>query len=454
MRISRRITWFSTVWLFVLLVIVNSGVYFLFAHRTAETELERIMSQAETIAEAIRGDQGNAANLLAAYVPRDGMVRIIRENSSEAVTVTKYPELRAIPHSYTTGQEMEQLHDQERRMAVARFPLIWNDGSVVTLEVIEPMESYESTLATLRIVLLIASLFILLPAFLAGRALSRLLLYPIQALKETMEDIRRSGSFQRIEVPAEPKDELDQMGATFNGMIELLEKNYEKQQQFVSDASHELRTPLTVIESYARLLQRWGKKDPARLEEAIHAIAEEAERMKGLTEQMLALATGEPDRILELSRIQLQTLAEQTAKKLEQAYERKLHVRAEEECIVIGDEPRLKQLLFILCENALKYSEDDVIISLKNHPASVEMRVTDKGMGIPKKDLPHIFERFFRVDKARSRQTGGSGLGLSIAKAIVDAHKGEIGVTSEEGAGTTFTVTLPRRGEIEVKSDG
>ena len=457
MSISRRITWFSTVWLLVLLLIVNGGIYFLFEHLTGRAELERVSSQALAIVEAVRPDSIGTtivpAELLAAYVTGEGMIRVIREDGSEAVTVTKNPAMRAIPRMYSVAQETEQIRYQGERIAMARFPAIWNDGTVVTLEYSEQMDTFQSTLATLRLVLVVASFIVLLPAFFAGRALSRILLQPIQALMQTMEGIRQSGTFKRIKVSTESKDELDQMGQTFNRMIELLENNYEKQQQFVSDASHELRTPLTVIESYANLLKRWGMTNPERLKEAVEAIHEESKRMKGLTQQMLSLVTGEQDRTVELEKLELSHIAKETAKKLQQTYEREIHVEADEKYVILGDEARIKQLLFILLENGLKYSNDSLTVTFSHTNECVQMEVSDQGIGIPEKDLPHVFERFFRVDKARSRQTGGSGLGLAIARTIVDAHRGKISVTSKEQVGTTFTVLLPmairKGGEVD-----
>ncbi len=124
-------------------------------------------------------------------------------------------------------------------------------------------------------------------------------------------------------------------------------------------------------------------------------------------------------------------------------YEREILVHADEEYVILGDEARMKQLLFILLENGLKYSSDPLTVTFSLSNQCVQMDVSDQGIGIPEQDLPLVFERFFRVDKARSRQTGGSGLGLAIAKSIVDAHRGNIFVTSKEQIGTTFTVLLP-----------
>ena len=445
MSISKRITWFSTVWLFILLVLVNSGIYILFGQMTARVELERVSLQTQNIAEAIRTDRGgatNAGDILRAYAPGNGLIRVIRENGEPFILTTKNFDLREMPAHYSIQQQTKQIQFNGDRYAVSYFPVIWNDGSVVTLEYSEQMTTYESTLATLRLVLFIASILVIVPVFLAGRALAKVILRPIQELTKTMENIRKKGTFERINVKEESKDEIDQLGKTFNEMIKLLEENFEKQQQFVSDASHELRTPLTVIESYANLLKRWGKSKPELLEEAIEAIAEESSRMKGLTKQMLALATGNQEKV-QLVELNISQLTIDIARRLELAFNRQIHVEVLSERFMNADEAQIKQLLFILLENGLKYSELPVYVEISEQERFVKINIRDQGIGIPERDLPHVFERFFRVDKARSRETGGSGLGLAIAKTIITSHNGQITVNSIEDVGTTFTVLLP-----------
>lgn len=443
MSISKRITLFSTGFLFLLLVLVNGSIYFLFQQFSTNAELERMQAQLQTIAESAQGSQSDL--WLTSYGTGDGMLRVIREDGSSTLTVTKEPDLRLIPAEYSNRESGEVISYQEQSYSLNRFPIIWVDGSIVSLELIHPLTTLESTLSTLRIVLMIASVLIIIPAYFAGRALGRIILMPVQTLINTMQGIRGSGSFQKIDIKPDAKDELAQMSHTFNEMMELLEENYDKQQRFVSDASHELRTPLTVIESYASLLKRWGMKKPDLLEEAVDAIYDESQRMKGLTKQMLALATGEPDKTVILQQIDLVKSAEDTAKRLRQAYCREIVVTANEKPIyILGDPERIKQLLFIFVENGLKYSDDDIRIMLDKKINNVVLSIQDKGIGIPKDDIPNVFERFFRVDKARSRQTGGSGLGLSIAKAIIDAHGAKVDVQSEEGKGTTFRISFPQ----------
>lgn len=259
-----------------------------------------------------------------------------------------------------------------------------------------------------------------------------------------MEEIQSSGSFKQISLDLRKKDELYQLGTTFNKMITLLKTQFERQQQFVSDASHELKTPLTVIESYANMLKRWGKKREDVLEEAVEAIHSESIRMKELTNQMLELASEDSQLNLESETIDLAAIAVESAKNMEMAYKRTITITgARENVLIKGDKHKIKQLLFIFLDNAVKYSKDTITINLSKTD-TIRCEVIDNGPGMAKEDIDHIFERFYRVDKARSRETGGAGLGLSIAQKIVKAHAGEIQVESKVGEGTKMICIFPR----------
>ncbi|WP_096435303.1 sensor histidine kinase [Alteribacter populi] len=452
MKLSHRITLFSTVFLFILLLIVNTSIYLLFHHYSLNAELDRSLSQARTVAEAIHSsgnEQANINEFLQASVPESGMIRVVRESEDVPIFVTKEVVLNNIETKFTQQETTAQISFQDQLFAHAKTPAIWEDGSIVTLEVIAPMTIYEETLAMLRVILLLASILIIIPSYLAGRALSRFILLPIQSLVKTMNEIRKEGAFKKISVNPSSKDELSEMGTTFNHMIDLLKENFEKQKQFVSDASHELKTPLTVITSYSRLLKRWGLEKPEVLEEAVQAIDSESKRMNDMTKQMLALAKGETEESLDFSHINLCSLTTDTAKKLEVVYQRTIRVQCEGEALsAYVDEGKIKQLLFILFENGLKYSDDGLDVTVKRVAGRIEITVRDYGIGIPTEDVERVFERFFRVDKARNRKSGGTGLGLSIAKSIVTVHKGTIQVDSEEGEGATFTVRIPAKREV------
>jgi two-component system, OmpR family, sensor histidine kinase ArlS len=296
----------------------------------------------------------------------------------------------------------------------------------------------------LKLVLTVAILIVLIPSYLAGRMLSDIILKPINSMIETMEEIQRKSIFKKIELKSQSKDELYKLGSTFNKMMDILAKNFEKQQQFVSDASHELKTPLTVIESNASMLKRWGMKDQALLEESVDAIYSEAVRMQELTKQMLMLANHDGEWNLDIKKVDFVLLSKETSKLMKNAYGQHISVSSPFDRVIgNADRQKMKQLLFILLDNAFKYSTSPIELNVGYEKNHVFFTVEDYGIGIPEEDMAHIFDRFYRVDKARNRGTGGTGLGLSIAKEIVDSHGGSINVVSKEGEGTKFTVTLP-----------
>ena len=447
MNIRNKIHLFSTVWLLLISLAINTSIYFLFYKITTNDKLNHVRLQAETTAAAVKSatSHTNVSDILKARLPLDGMIRVVNEDSHSIMTITKETKFTKLTPTFKNSQTVELKSINKIQYAIASFPIIWSDGSIVMLEVTESLASTYDSLKILKLVLTVASLVVLIPSFLAGRMLSNIILKPINSMIETMEEIQRKCIFKRIELKTQSKDELYKLGSTFNKMMDILAKNFEKQQQFVSDASHELKTPLTIIESYASMLKRWGMNDHNLLEESVEAIYSEAVRMQEMTKQMLMLANHDAEWNLDIQEVNLVSLSKETSKLLKNVYDQNISVYARyDRVIASADEQKMKQLLFILLDNALKYSTSSIELHVGYENDHIFLTVKDHGIGIPKEDIPHIFDRFYRVDKARNRETGGAGLGLAIAKRIVDSHRGNIDVVSKEGEGTSFTVTLPK----------
>lgn len=446
MTIRSKIHLFSTVWLVLTLCLINTSIYWLFYKQTTDLELERLQLQTENIAQRLHeaGSQAEPAELLQAYLSPIDMIRIVNAESRAVVTATKELAYGKWPPAFSP-QETYRIEEKDGVLyAIGQMPLIAGDGSVMSMEVTTALPQVQETMQVLLVVLLIASLVVLLPSFWAGKMLGNLIVGPINSLIRTMEEIQRKGQFKKLELPARSNDEMYQMGNTFNKMMDILQQHFVKQQQFVLDASHELKTPLTVIEGYATMLKRWGMNKPELLEESVEAIYSEAVRMKKLTRQMLMLANPDEESNLDVQAVDVEKLCEETSKWMRRTYEQEIRVEAQTPGIhVLADEQRLKQLLVILLDNALTYSTEAIRVEIAEQADTVTLSVIDQGVGIPPEDLAHIFDRFYRVDKARARDTGGTGLGLSIAKRIVDVHGGRLDVRSEVGVGSAFTVTLP-----------
>jgi signal transduction histidine kinase len=278
--------------------------------------------------------------------------------------------------------------------------------------------------------------------------LGRIVIQPIQHLIGAMKRIQNSGNYEQIKTTEHRKDELAQLEHTFNDTMTLLERNYKKQEQFVSDASHELKTPLTVIESYASLVNRRGISDPKIIHEATEAILQESVRMRDMIEQMLQLARYDEEMVFNREATDLVTVIEQTLRSMKQAYHREINLIIEstfETHIYNTDEKKLKQLLFILLDNARKYSEDEIDITITEAPSLIKISIIDRGIGIPSDSIPKVFDRFYRVDEARNRKTGGTGLGLSLAKEMAEGLGIKLDINSVLHVGTTITLELPKK---------
>lgn len=279
-------------------------------------------------------------------------------------------------------------------------------------------------------------------AGLIGIYISHTMLKPVRKIRETAERISVEDLSQRIEISG-PDDDLKELSITFNSMIDRLERSFEQQSRFVSDASHELRTPISVIKGYANLINRWGKDDPEILQEAVNNILEETDHMSVMIKNLLFLARSDQHRAhIQKQPMSLNDAVRDIAKDLSVTDE-KINIITDicdKDMVIDGDPDLIKQMLWIYTENAVKYSGQEKTITYRvfSDGQYACVSVKDNGCGINKEDLPHIFERFYRVDKSRNKNIPGTGLGLSIAKWIIDVHSGSVEVNSVVGQGTEF----------------
>lgn len=444
MKLRTKIQLFSSLFMFLLILLINTSIYFLFYNLSADSELDQLEAQTTDIIETLNKNSDIAqGQLLKAYLPTDGMIRVIKKDGQQLDTFTKESEYTSLPKKYSTTESHEIVkRDDGTNVAVITKPIIWSDGEIVTLQVSKHLMALKVTMRTLFYVLLLASIIMLIPTVIAGNLLGRFLLRPIQALIQTMKANTKEADWKKIDVSNRSKDELYQMEKTFNDMIEHLKENFQKQEQFVSDASHELKTPISIMKSYAQLLGRQGKSRPEVFDEAVHAIESEADRMQLLVEQMLLLAKNQE--VSERSDVNLIQICEAVQKTFAGVYNREIILKtACHSMLVTGSIDQLKQVIYILLDNALKYSADKVILEIFERDQLAIIKVIDFGNGISAEDQTRIFDRFYRVDKARNRETGGTGLGLPIAKSIVNVHHGTLALSSEVGKGTTFISTFP-----------
>jgi two-component system sensor histidine kinase ArlS len=427
------------------LLIFNGIAYYLFAHYADNNEVAHMVKRS---------------------------IRIIDSHQKVALLVGTDPNLIEQPIQYRTQPHTEIIHDKGASLIYVHVPIYEENLSAANsqigmLEIGRNLLKYNDYKQPLIIILTFTSLSILIVSIIGGSYFyTKHLFKPLQHLAGTMEGIHRDGNFQRLPSVVDARsNELDQLVRIFNEMIARLEAHFVLQKQFVMDASHELRTPLTIIESYSNLLRRWGGDDPKLREEAVETIHSEAIRLKGLTTTLLELIVLNPVEDRESwGDYNLTELLASLAQSIQLAFERNMtctwlpssegqSITAStgltgEDIYLYGSTEKIRQLFIILLDNAIKYSDAAIAIEVQAQTDTVAVRIIDHGIGIPEEELESIFERFYRVDKARNRKTGGIGLGLAIAQSIVKTHHGTIEIASILHTGTTVTVHLPKMDEV------
>ena len=322
-------------------------------------------------------------------------------------------------------------------------------GHTYVVEIGGPADDEVETLNLFSSYLLIFAPILLLVAALVGYWLSRRALAPVDELVRTAREVTGSNLSGRVR-KLETGDELQRLSDTLNEMLDRIEESFSHITQFTADASHELRTPVSLIRTEAELALRRSRGE-AEYQEALRHILLEAERTTKLIEQLLSLSRADSGReTLQMQPVDLRLMLRSVADAWQQvAAVRGLQFSATipvQDAFVMGEETLLRRVADILLDNAFKYTPASGVIRLRLEPEgeNLVMTVKDSGAGIAKEEHSKIFERFYRVDKARSRAEGGTGLGLAIARWIVTQHRGEITVQSSLGEGATFRVELPK----------
>jgi heavy metal sensor kinase len=349
-------------------------------------------------------------------------------------------------------------------LRIITFPVLENNHAAKIIQIASSLEGVEDALNTLFIILIITVPLVLMVASLGGQFLAHKALKPVDDITNTARMITSQNLNQRI-VPPKVKDEISRLIETFNGMISRLDQSFRQMKQFSSDASHELKTPLTILKGEVEVMLR-KERTQQEYQQTLKSNLEEINRMSQIVEDLLLLSKADTGQIkLNKGDINLMEILTEVVAQMDMlARSKRLHLSTSNhhrDVHIFGDALRIRELFMNLIENAIKYTEEggSIHISLqKEYPPPVrnqsdrvqkererfaKITVSDTGIGISREDQEKIFNRFFRVDKARSREQGGSGLGLSICKWIVEAHQGEIKVESELGKGTSFTVKFP-----------
>lgn len=457
LRISTKITILYAAILMVVLilssVVTGLGVYFSFYH---QAEVEIGMSMQHLVEDFSSGRAQNPAFWRKSPV-MPGVVLRVTDLTGQMVYQNDdhYPSIETIEANeignppFWADQNMKVSELRNFSIYHAKMTLDYQ-GQIYQVHFFRTITAEKNFLATLQRFLFITTLVGCFMALVVGYFVSRRILSPIRDMTDSARVIEVSQLGRRLEVP-QTRDELAVLAETFNHMLDRLERGFEQQKRFVSDASHELRTPVTVILGYSDLLSRWGREDAKVLDEGIASIRSEAENMQELIEKLLFLARADQKRqVLHKEILDMGQLLSEVMGKMKLVT--KTHsVELLETCegLVCGDKVILRQLLRIFLENSIKYTPQGGHITAlaRQMPdaRTLEIVLADDGIGIAQEDQKKIFERFYRVDSSRTKGTGagGTGLGLSIAKWIAEQHDIIISMDSALGKGTRIHLLVP-----------
>ena len=453
-----------TLWYVGLLMLTLAGfsaVLYISLTRGLQEELDRsLTSEAQRVVNEIDVRGGRIVANSALDLPPPGMIAVVYDLSGARLAVNDprvtLPELVETLRQAGRGeQSFSTVPLGGGDWRVFSTPIRLNGNLIGVLQIARSEENIAQAQRQLLTLIAVAIPLLLVLAtavglFIAGRALN-----PIDRIVRTADRIGGDAVSERIDIDRTP-DEVGRLAATLNRMLDRIDGTLERQRRFTADASHELRTPLAALTAEIELaLER--PRTTEEYQQTLRSLAEDSSRLNLLVRDLLTLArvdSGQERLVLETMELDdltegvmetLMPLAEQRGVRLESGVIKPVEI--------VGDQTRLTQLLVNLVDNGLKYTPAGGAVTVSVHqdgPAAI-IRVKDTGRGIPAGDVPHIFDRFYRVDSGRARSDGGTGLGLAICEWIVRAHGGQINVQSVEGQGSTFTVQLPLRPPMDAQ---
>jgi heavy metal sensor kinase len=474
---TRSIRFRLTVWyaglLAGLLVLFGASVYIGLGHYLKRTLTDSLARDARQIGEALLVNislSGEAyvvdeINEHLAPEKKGLFVRVTRADGSTLYTSGLPRDDSFDPGGVTAAHgDLTQASTRVERLPggseliICAVPYLSRDGSRFLIEAGTPLKQSESVLHGLLLTFAVGLPLVVGVAIAGGYVLTRRALAPVGEITRTAEQITSRNLSERLP-EAKTGDELEMLSTALNRMIARIEESFWHVNRFSADASHELRTPLTVLRGELEaIVQRPDLAPDVR--ETIGSALEETERLSKIVESLLAISRLDAgEALMTRERFDFGDLVIGTADQMRLlAEDKQINMKCNAICHVEieGDPHRLKQIVVNLLDNAIKYTSEggEVEISVGAANGNAVLEVSDSGAGIPPESVPYLFDRFYRVDEARSRQIGGAGLGLSIVKSICTAHEGRVSVVSTEGKGSRFTVELPlANGQVRRRND-
>jgi two-component system, OmpR family, sensor kinase len=377
-----------------------------------------------------------------ALLAHDGQVRTASANVPGGQLPTDPELITTAQRGQTTTGTVTTGQDEQLRLLITPMHPAGQTGPL--LVVAQSLEPLQRALAQARVLLLSCGALALSLAVVGALVLTTQALGPMARLTRAAASIATTAHYQERVPLSRRNDEVEELARTINDLIATVERTLEQQRQLLEDTSHELRSPLTVVLANLDLLRR--DLDPHGREVSVQEAMAQAQRMRRLINDLLLLAQADTEDAIVRAPVQLDQLVEETVAIVQrQATEHSFQMQVEAPLIVIGDQERLTQLLRNLLENAVIHTPagTTIQVQLRCFDRVARLTVADTGPGIAPEHLPRIWDRFYRVDKARSRKLGGTGLGLAIVKYIAEAHGGSASAASELGRGTEMTIQLP-----------
>ncbi len=467
-----RLTFWYAMTLAVILAVSALFSYHYFSHNLREQVDRQVREIARTLdqhrAEIIQGSSAEEncdglQNLT--HSNNWGAFVLLRDSSLQLICSSDNLLERELPFGPVARQQVRWLSEHMEtidladggRLRLISYPLVENHRLLGVAQVGQELGPLQQTIEELRLIYLVVGPFAIFWLCLGCWLLAERTIAPIIEVTEAAQGITSDNLSRRLPL-GNHQDELALMVTCLNQMLDRLDKSFRRVRQFSGDASHELRTPLTILRGETEVTLRWAKS-PDEFRDMLRSNMEEIDRMERIIESLLTLAKSEVGELtLEMKELSLSDLVQELYLQSRLLCETKqieveLLLEVEEEIRIRGDELRLRQMFLNLISNAIKYTPESsrLEIALTMDDGFANVAINDSGIGIPAEHLPHIFDRFYRVDKARNRMDGGTGLGLAIVKWIAEAHGGSIKVTSEVNQGSSFSVRLPIDGPEEGK---
>jgi len=446
-KISIKLTIIYAIMFSVVLLLLNISIlygikFYLYSQANRQVDDTRIIILNKVKSDGELIDLSNKGLLLDIPAKEDIFIKITEVDNT----------ILNISNNFNYSIKIKQPYNKIRHLEVNTKNLIYENIKIqsthygtVFIQIVKDLDREYDFLQILFVFMAVSDFIGIIASILLGYIVSKKMLTPIDNITKTAEKISIHNLKERIDVKG-PDDELKRLANTLNNMIDRLQGSFDRQVQFVSDASHELRTPIAVIQGYANLLDRWGKDDREALEKSIKGIKLETTSMVTLVEKLLFLAKGDNDTLkMKKKNFWLNELINEVFQESRLIDQNHLISNNKNDTVsIFADYKMLKQMLRVFIDNSIKFTPKQGKINISSVKLAniVKITISDTGIGIPKEELENIFNRFYIIDKSRSKEKGGSGLGLSIAKWIVDMHQGIVSAESEEGKGTQIIVIL------------